>query len=288
MDIEFHYYMTYLIAARAGFQPAQALTIAHAAQSVDDNHIQYRITGGAGGDYLNYVSQTMDILKPTSQILRIYPIFHFIPGEPNALTARRADARQDPWVTTPDSPVARKMIDSALASNDLYRIGVSAHGYVDTWAHQNFVGRRDSFNDIPGASFAAQFLNVGHGSAGHQPDQPAREWVDPRLAAPAVDNRLRFLDAAEALLRRFSLYRNPARPEALLAADAASLRQDLDCAIGPKDPKSDEGLKAARVGRYQQCALQAPYGATPLPDYAQYGWFNAAVAEEGGLASAKA
>jgi hypothetical protein len=281
MDIEFHYSMTYLIAARAGFAPAASLTIAHAAQGVDDNHIRYRVTGAPDGDYFNYVSQTLDILKPASQLLRIYPIFHFIPGDPTAETARRADARQDAWVTTPDSAVAGRMIDSALASGDLYRIGVAAHGYVDTWAHQNFLGRRDALNDLPGAPWIDTLLNVGHGAAGHQPDHPALVWTDPRLAAPCVDNRGRFLDAAEALYRRFALHCDPTRREASLAAEAAALRADLDQDIGPADPSSDPGLRAARLARYQQRALQPAYGATALPAYQEYVWFNAAVAETG-------
>ena len=281
MDIEFHYYMTYLIAARAGFAPGQALVIAHAAQSVDDNHIQYRISGGAAAEYLNYVSQTMDILKPTNQLLRIYPIFHFIPGDENAPSAQRADGFKDPWVTTPDSPVAGKMIDAALASGDLYRIGVSAHGYVDTWAHQNFIGRRDTYNNLPMESLIDEFLNVGHGSAGHQPDHPALVWTDTRLASPVVDNRSRFLDAAEALFRKFALHLAPDRAEASLAAHVAGLRNDLGADIGPQDPNSEDDLRAARLARYQQRALQSEYGGVSLATYDEYAWFNAAVAEEG-------
>ena len=34
MDIEFHYYMTYLIATRAGFRPAEAAVLAQAAQEI--------------------------------------------------------------------------------------------------------------------------------------------------------------------------------------------------------------------------------------------------------------
>jgi hypothetical protein len=281
MDIEFHYYMTYLIAARAGFPTGQALTIAHAAQSVDDNHIRYVISGSPGETYNNYISQTLNILKPSSQLLRIYPIFHFIPGDPNAVTALRADGRTDPWVTTPGSAVAGSMIGNALTSRNLYRIGVSAHGYADTWAHQNFLGRRDTFNDIPSSPWVTSLLNVGHGSAGHQPDHPALVWRDPRLATPDVDNRERFLDAAEALFRRFVLHVDPARNAAVLTADAAFLRRDLSDDIGPDDAENNEALGAARLARYQTRALTAPYGGVALPAYVQYLWFNAAVSEEG-------
>jgi hypothetical protein len=279
MDIEFHYYMTYLIAARAGFVPEHAELIAHAAQSVDDNHIRYRVKS-PGGEYLNYVSQTMDILKPTRQLAKIYPIFHFIPGDPDAPSAARKDGRKDAWVTTPNSPVAQKMLKSALASGNLYRIGVSAHGYVDTWAHQNFLGRRDAYNDLPGASWVKTLLNVGHGSAGHQPDQPALVWTDPRLVEARIDNRRRFLEAAEALFIRLTLHVNPARTEEQLAVDCAALGHDLNIDIGPADPHGDPALKKARIERYLARARTAAYGGASLEPYDEYAWFNAAIVEE--------
>jgi hypothetical protein len=278
MDIEFHYYMTYLIAARAGLPPEHAEIIAHAAQSVDDNHIRYRVRS-PDGEYLNYVSQTMDILKPTRQLAKIYPIFHFIPGDPDAPSAARKDGRKDTWVTTPNSPVAQKMLKAALASGDLYRIGVSAHGFVDTWAHQNFLGRRDAFNDLPGCSWVKTLLNVGHGSAGHQPDQPALVWTDPRLVEDRVDNRRRFLEAAEALFIRLALHVDPARAREQLAADCAALVHDLDTDIGHDDPRSDPALKRARIGRYLARARMEGYGGASLAPYDEYAWFNAAIVE---------
>ena len=37
MDIEFHYYMTFLIAGKAGFGKDDTATIAYSSQYVDDN-----------------------------------------------------------------------------------------------------------------------------------------------------------------------------------------------------------------------------------------------------------
>src|ERR1700761_2579079 len=147
MDIEFHYYMTYLIAARAGHAPADAVTIAHAAQEIDDNHIPLRVSAGTPAQYDSIVSQTNDILRP-SHNRRIYPIFHFIPGEPMAESARRTDGLMSDWCTTPGSPLAHAMLDTALASGSLHRIGASAHAFADTWAHQNFIGIDHAFNEL--------------------------------------------------------------------------------------------------------------------------------------------
>ena len=57
MDIEFHYYMTYLIAARAGFKPADATILAQSAQEIDDNHIAIEVGAGTPFDYKNTISR---------------------------------------------------------------------------------------------------------------------------------------------------------------------------------------------------------------------------------------
>ena len=51
--------------------------------------------------YRNHFSQTMNILKPKDQLMRIYPIFHFVPGEPDAPSARRRDGKMHILNTTP-------------------------------------------------------------------------------------------------------------------------------------------------------------------------------------------
>lgn len=79
MDIEFHYYMTYLIAVRAGFKVDDAYTIAYSSQYTDDNDNSYEILDD-DFPYKNYISQTMDITKPKEELLRIHPYFHFFPG----------------------------------------------------------------------------------------------------------------------------------------------------------------------------------------------------------------
>ncbi|MFW6025789.1 MAG: DUF6765 family protein [Candidatus Woesearchaeota archaeon] len=79
MDIEFHYYVTYLTAVKAGLKPKDAFIIAYSSQYVDDNDIRFEIEGES--NYQNFLSQTFDIKKPQKKLQRIYPLFHFIPGE---------------------------------------------------------------------------------------------------------------------------------------------------------------------------------------------------------------
>ncbi|MBA4397709.1 MAG: hypothetical protein C0394_10075, partial [Syntrophus sp. (in: bacteria)] len=103
MNHEFHYYITYVIAARAGFPPQDAQLVAYSSQYTDDNDIIFEIDRGRPTAYGNYISQTVNILKPMDKLLRIYSLFHFIPGDPLAASAWRKDGGMHWLNTTPDS-----------------------------------------------------------------------------------------------------------------------------------------------------------------------------------------
>jgi hypothetical protein len=284
MDLEFHYYMTYLIAARAGFSPSEAATIAQAAQEIDDNHIPVAVSAGTPAAYENVISQTMNILHPHHN-RKIYPIFHFIPGVADAPTAARRDGRTSDWVTTPNSPLANAMLDTALKSGDLYRIGASAHAFADTWAHQNFIGKDDTSNEMPGVPVMDRLegkiglLRIGHALAGHAPDIPGLIWTDERLAKPEIDNTARFLDAARVLFAKLYMQRNDSADPDKIAAIAESLTADLRADIGPSTRNSRQ-QDETRITRYKRRALSAPYGATPIPEYAIGRWANEAFNEQ--------
>lgn len=207
MDIEFHYWITGLIAYRSGFKKEDAFKIAYSSQYVDENDVCRKIIDRSKNkSYRNYISQTMNILKPKKELMRIYPIFHFIPGEPDADSARRRDGKMHLLNTTPNNRTANEFLDEAFkASEDtrLYRIGISSHSFADTWAHQNFVGWYDYFNNI-GLDIKP---DIGHANAEHHPDWVGHKWVDNRLVEQDINNRNRFLSAAKALFEKYCQYR---------------------------------------------------------------------------------
>jgi len=286
MDIEFHFFATYLIAMRAGFSPEEAAILAHSAQGVDDNHVPVLVDAGhPAAFYKNTISQTMDILRPHDDA-HIYPIFHFVPGDPNAPSAARVDGKIDPMVATPDAPIALAMLQAALTSGDFFRIGIASHAYLDTWAHQNFIGRKDSFNMLPkdgqGGNEVIEVvedlaINVGHGAAKHDPDIPALIWTDARLLNSAVNNRDRFLDASEALFRRFAEAKGKAPAE--IDATAGQLRADLAEDIGEPSTRAI-AWDQLRIGRYCARAFTAPYGGQAMPSYQAEAWFEEALQED--------
>ncbi len=286
MDIEFHYYMTYLIAARAGFAPADATVLAQSAQEIDDNHIAIEVGTNTPFAYKNTISQTMNILRPQHDE-HVFPIFHFIPGEPDAPSAQRKDGGKSAWVATPNSPLANEMLDTALRSDNLYRIGASAHAYADTWAHQNFLGRDHAFNEMPrdpGESLLEGMLDdipvlrIGHALAGHKPDIPDLIWTDGRLVNPTIVNADRFMDAAQHMFRKLYAHNHGAAWGAEQDAIAASLVADLRNDIGTPGTKS--AAREIRVARYTARALTAPYGSAPILDYREGKWSDDAFVEK--------
>jgi hypothetical protein len=287
MDIEFHYYMTYLIAARAGFSPTDAAIIAQSAQEVDDNHVPIEVSAGTPYAFTSTLSQTMDILHPRHN-KKIYPIFHFIPGDPKAPSAKRKDGRVSDWVTTPNSVLGNAMLDTALKSGSLYRMGASAHAYADTWAHQNFLGIDDTYNQMPHnpnegiveeVMDLIKIMMVGHALAEHKPDIPGLIWMDGRLENPVVDNTPRFLDAANHLFRKLFSYKHGSLQNNNIDGEAASLLVDLKADIGPSSLQN-AAQDPARIQRYKNRALTAPYGNTAIPNYAEGRWGDAAFNEK--------
>lgn len=276
MDVEFHYYMTYLIAAKAGFGPEDALILANSCQGVDDNDMILEVDKGEATAYRNYISQTMNILKPKAKLFRIYPLFHFIPGDPKSPTAWRKDGKMHWLNTTPNSENARKIFDAALATDDLFRIGIACHAYADTWAHENFVGYYEAFNAM-GGPLEELTPNIGHADAQHNPDWPGLVWQDKRLIEERVDNKAKFLDAAEQLLRRLANYADPQISEAGLNQKVSELRQDLDGAIGERDQSNS--YKQERIARYLELSEQVGYGDQRLAEYDDDRWLDEAIKE---------
>jgi len=277
MNQEFHYQITHLIAARAGLPPRETTLLATASQYVDDNSIIFEIDKDKPTMYRNYISQTMNILKPKARLFRIYPIFHFIPGDPMVEAAWRKDGEMHWLNTTANSKNANRIIDTALTSGNLYRIGIACHGYADAWAHQNFTGYYTDFNSMTGPLSLA-IPNIGHAEAFHNPDWPALVWKDKRLIASRVDNRSRFLTAAEHLLGKLTKFVDPGITQKELQKREISLRKDLDKCIGEQDQTNE--YEAERMARYNTLATEPEYGNAEITPYDEHRWLEQAVNEK--------
>jgi hypothetical protein len=274
MKKEFHYYITHLIAARAGFRGDDLRILAHASQLTDDNDTVYKVKDGRKIAYINRISQTLQPIKRRAARLEVYPLFHFIPGDPNADSAKRMDGKINPFNTTPNSANANRIIDAALGTGNFYQIGIATHAYVDTWAHQNFVGYKDRFNKFSGF-FDPIIPNIGHADAKTKPDQPRLAWNDERLANSAVNNKERFLEAAGCLFGKLRNAADPKCSKKALDADCSCLITDLDAAMGGNYLEVDPCKK--RQAGYSELAITDAYGKTEIHEYKPDQWFKSAV-----------
>lgn len=279
MDIEFHYYITYLVAARAGFDSKNSYLLAYSSQYVDDNDIIFEINTNSSSYYSNYISQTMNILKPKKRLFRIYPLFHFIPGEPLENSARRKDGKLHYLNTTPDSKNARMILESAFRSNNIYRIGIACHAYADTWAHQNFVGYYDEFNAMK-SLLKKTVPRIGHAGAGHKPDRPNVIWEDCRLvnSLTIINNKTLFLRAVGRMFEELRKYVNPNCEEDLLHKDRDDLIKDISEAIGGEGHKNEN--RWTRIEKYINISLKKEYGGIKIKKYDPDDWMDEAVNED--------
>ena len=145
MNIEFHYYITKYLALNAGFEDDEAEIIAYSSQFVDDNFTRFKIETPDDDFYENYITQTMNISKPKKKLLRVYLLYHFMPGDPTTPKVRRRDGKMHILMTTPGNTIAQDIFYSANKDDNLYSLGISSHMLADTFSHQNFVGTFDEF-----------------------------------------------------------------------------------------------------------------------------------------------
>jgi len=204
MNIEFHYYMTKYLSLMSGFESDEADIIAYTSQLVDDNTTKYSVEKPDGTIFENYISQTYDITKPEATLMRIYLLFHFLPGDPTHNKARRRDGKMHVLMTTPASHHAQGIFFESTKTENLYLLGIASHMLADSISHQNFVGTFDEMNAMKGL-WQKLTPNIGHADAGFKPDIPNLIWEDPRLIPDyaLIDNRDRVILAAQKLYANY-------------------------------------------------------------------------------------
>ena len=196
MDSEFHYYVNAIIARLAGFSDHTAQIIAYSAQFVDDNCNSINILlNSKGSYYTNTISQTYNIMLTSIKLKQIYSCFHF---QPSATCFKKF------WITKADSKLSNKIIKEAMKSSNPFMIGIASHAYADTFAHENFIGDADPYNNF--INFASD-ISYGHLFFGELPDMIGIKWLDVRRDK-IVDNNKKFLKAAINLLAIYCYHNN--------------------------------------------------------------------------------
>ncbi len=224
MQIDFHHCATYVIARFSGFAHADSSTIAHAAQYVDDSTTSGFIRFANGMRYQRWATahpmSDPDNLDNDENTTSWLP-FHFLPGD-DAVGANPVLGSDyvRKLVCRPDSEIAKRMMAGAQAARDcphgLHRLGIAAHVFIDTFAHQGFAGlhhpinRASELRDGAGQTIdALPVPPIGHGQVGTCPDQPYLVWsyTDWQGRRIERDNPADFLRASQRLCEEFQRYR---------------------------------------------------------------------------------
>lgn len=308
MQIDFHHAVTYVIARWAGFAHEDAATIAYAAQYVDDATNDRPVTFDDGSTFTR-VASAHPMLDPENfdnfdNHISWLP-FHFLPGAEGTGT--------DALVCVQNSAVAQDMLahciadchaGGKLADTALHRLGITAHTYVDTWAHQKFAGIFDSINEVsnicddvgdPDESIldrledlknrigSAVIPHVGHGQAETYPDMPWLTWSYTNgRGTPVIRHNLDlFVDAANHLAQFFQRFRkNDATAEVpgLDQIQQNELRQMFENLKEPDgDTRHDRWIKALATTGFKGIeAVQLTYAADGPASWkgAAFGDFN--------------
>ena len=148
MQLDMHYYGTYVMARVAGIKAEAARIIAYAAQFVDDNAnrdmIEFMDAGSINAEATAHHATNTKNLDPADQ-RQIWVPFHFLPGNEGSSFTERLICRKN-------STIVDEMVDyNILEPNKEYAlelIGITAHVYADTFAHYGFSGVSSRKNRI--------------------------------------------------------------------------------------------------------------------------------------------
>ncbi len=190
MNLDFHYYGTYLAAYTAGYSTDEAKVIAYAAQFVDDCTTTVMPWNGPKGQ-ISTGTTIADVVtnglspKPFSSedinsAEQLWSYFHFLPGnfnrrqsyngtlEDSSLGTKwtyNGSAREDfQLMCLPESKLSKAIIDDikspVYTDNLLEMIGLRMHVIADTWAHSYFAGVPEWFlNEIDLAAGIEEFYD---------------------------------------------------------------------------------------------------------------------------------
>ena len=183
MQIDMHYYGTYVLARAAGLVPEAARTVATSAQFVDDNAAQGHVEFGDGAridkEATAHHPRDLSNLDGHDQ-RRVWVPFHFIPGNVGESYTERLKCRMD-------SAIVRGMRDHHLTLSDrafaLELLGIGAHVHADTFSHYGFSGVSSRGNRVDNGSFRFH-EEVAGGDGGIESLSPGiRSYVEEKLAA---------------------------------------------------------------------------------------------------------
>lgn len=306
MQIDFHHGVTYVVARLGGLGHEEASIVAHAAQYVDDATHDGPLQFRTGERYVRVTSahKALNLMAnaDAGDNRLVWVPFHFLPGNrpphghPGVLAVHDPeDEFHHRLMCQPGSDVAWEMMADVIERRQLpyglHRLGIALHTFVDTWAHQQFVGAVCDLNRLDEVSVdavppygqdralmdeldgwkadiqeaIATQLPVGHAGALSLPDLPFVRWRFTRMNGQKVlrDNPSDFLQAAQAacqVVQRFVLGQPQASVPGLPEADRALIDDLLRHNISLDEHiRHERWLQAIAEGRFSFGAAEVQY-----------------------------
>jgi len=276
MQIDFHHAATYVVSRLAGFAHGDALTIARSAQMVDESDTQGTLQFNDSTGYYHIASAHKLFDPENGSSFTDYQVwlpFHFLPGNNGAELDKVPNVPLVQRLTcTEDSQLANAMWQRASeVKNDptaLYRLGITAHVYADTFSHQGFVGFRHPMNRAseidhidPNDSDlvdnieaqAADLLELGHGGVVTDPDLPFLTWSYKSESGRVVtcNNPERFLRAVTRMQAQMAWYQGDSSRQTMLESDRESFERLIHTQQASKgEDRHPAWLDALRNGEF--------------------------------------
>lgn len=229
MQIDFHFYAIAVLARAAGFEAEEALIIGYASQYVDNATESELIRLDINGSDIKFdpVRSSYDGLAVVSSIQwsaqkRVWIPFHFLPPEP----FQPETSATFSFVTEPNSTFGRMLLDAAAQAkarkHRLCATGIAMHTFADSWAHQQFSGRQNRYeNDVEtiqvykNRKFETLGMEnvlfdilpqIGHAEAGYFADLTYARWryqAASQKKTVTRNNLTEFMEAAETIYTWF-------------------------------------------------------------------------------------
>lgn len=155
MQIDMHYYGTYVLARAAGINESSARVIATASQFVDDSVETVKHCRFSDGSRLRQIvtaHHTLSIANTSKDDQKhVWVPFHFLPGGVSA-----DDPFEKRLLCGKNSLIAQQMLDNAISfAGSEYGVeltGITAHVFADTFSHCGFSGISSHYNEIKNKS----------------------------------------------------------------------------------------------------------------------------------------
>ena len=166
MQLDMHFYGTYALARAAGIPKIDAMTIAYAAQYVDDSNKKDSAPHEDGGLLFGIATahsslqcvgnHHIDFSGNCEEQRKVWVPFHFLPGAEGTSFEEKLLCRKN---SQPAQDMMKNHIELALQKDyGLELLGIAAHVYMDTFAHYGFSGISSSMNAINDASIETHNL----------------------------------------------------------------------------------------------------------------------------------